>query len=128
MNNIVLSAHDFAELAEPSSAYPVDERRRWQRQALDLQGFYQVVPARPNELWWGARVRDISPGGVGFVTHRSFAPGTELGFELIDPLGEPVHPGRIHVVYSFRLLDGGWLVGGRLANPLREELLEFLLP
>jgi hypothetical protein len=112
-------------VAPRHSPWQVLERRRHPRERVDLDAFFQAIPAGADELWWGARVRDLSAHGVGLITAREVPTGTELAIEITD-LPYKV---RALALHTRRLAGGGaWLTGCRLLQPLSDDDLWVLLP
>ncbi len=79
----------------------------------------------PESICWGAKVQDISRGGLGLLVCYPFKPGTFLAIDLRT--GEA--PGRTllaRVVHVQDQADGSWFVGCEFAATLTEAELEAL--
>jgi hypothetical protein len=101
------------------------DRRVWVRYSCDLESTCHSGHGH-DEVFWSARVRDISRGGVNLQLNRSFEPGTVLSLDV--PLG-PDHTPRtlqIKVVHAHPQGPGRWSLGCAFDKMLDEEdLLSF---
>ena len=77
----------------------------------------------PDALRWGAKVQDISRGGVGLLLCYPFKAGTTLAVDLGRAAGRTV---LARVVHAHDRADGTWLVGCEFAAPLSAEELAAL--
>lgn len=104
------------------------ERRSHPRQRVNLEAYFQPCPAGPDDLWWGALVHDLCPGGIGLLTHCDFALGTTLALELLDPVEGATFECIAIVAHVRRLFDGNRMIGCRFRKPLSDDEVWLLIP
>jgi hypothetical protein len=80
----------------------------------------------PDAISWGAKVQDISRGGLGLLLCYPFKAGTFLAVDLRGGDGGS-RTVLLRVVHAADQADGTWLVGGELAAPLSDAELAALL-
>jgi hypothetical protein len=96
--------------------------RVWVRHECNLPTICQPVAARgPDEPQWEARIRDISPGGVGLLAVRRFERGTGLAIEIPEAGDYAGDTLLARVVHINVLPEGGWLLGCAFVSPLSED-------
>ena len=101
------------------------ERRASVRHVCEQEALSRPLEL-PDAIGWGAKVQDISRGGVGLLLCYPFKPGTFLAVDL--GLGQAVSRSvLVRVVHATDQADGTWLVGCQFANALSEEELAALL-
>jgi hypothetical protein len=103
------------------------ERRKAERLACDLEGFYRPLGASPAGLWWLAGVRDLSVKGIGLILTRRLEPGTLLSVELQNAAETYQRTILARIVHVQETEDGSWRVGGMFISRLQEEELQALL-
>lgn len=97
------------------------ERRSAERQPCGLET--SCGRATDGENTWDARVIDISRTGVGLLLGRRFEPGTLLTFRLEGRTEGQSYNAIARVVHATRQVEGGWLLGCVLLDPLDESQL-----
>lgn len=104
------------------------ELRAAVRSICNLEIFCQPITTTGRDLWWMARMRDISPSGFGLTCSRRFEVGTFLAVELQTPSHQfpRVIPSR--VVHARTVANNpGWLIGCEFVSKLSEDELKGLL-
>src|SRR5262245_18404317 len=101
------------------------------RRALVRRQFGRDVPCRlvhseRQDARW-ARVKDISPGGVGLLVGSPFEAAPPVIVELTDSAGVRRFSLAARVAYARLLQDGTWRLGCVFANRLSEAELHALL-
>jgi hypothetical protein len=105
----------------------LSERRAWVRYPSDLDGYCQPGAGRKErDLWWQARILNISAGGAGLVLNHRFAQGTILSVELPSTRETPFILQLSRVVHVSAQPDGSWLIGCEFATRLRDSELRAL--
>lgn len=104
----------------PEAAAPLGERRASVRKLCDWEGYCERMGGRSDQLWWFARVRDLSAHGIGLFLKHCFEPGTLLLIELASPDRQRSHRFRAQVVRAKPEADG-WLMGCAFLNILSPE-------
>jgi hypothetical protein len=110
-------------LREPDERVPT-ERRAWVRCCCTGECHVRGADRLP-DVFEAARVRDISPHGIGLVLTSRVARGSMLDLEF--PGAEFNRVLLAQVVHVTRQPDGTWLVGCQFAFPLDVSELHFLL-
>lgn len=119
---IVMSEPQPRVSGEPSAGVCSD-RRAYVRLASDLSATC-TASGRAGEPGWAARVRDISPGGVGLILEHRFRPGTRLSLELRARTGELLQTVQARVAHATAILEAGnpcWLLGCAFDRPLSDD-------
>jgi hypothetical protein len=100
------------------------ERRASVRHVCHLEAVSRPLES-PDALCWGARVRNISVGGLSLLLCYPFKPGASLAVDLHGQsrLGTQL----VKVVHVREQGDGTWLVGCAFATPLDDAELRALL-
>jgi hypothetical protein len=99
-----------------------------ERQACNLRTSCHPVAARTGaDLLWSAKVRDISPRGVGLVLDRRFEPGTALAIEVPEAPARPAETLLVRVAHATELPGGQWLLGCSFLNELGSDEIQLLL-
>jgi hypothetical protein len=102
---------------------PEEDRRVWVRFPSGLETTLQ--PARgPDAPRLGARVRDVSRGGILLVLDRPFEPGEMLSVELPAVEGQPPSTVLACVVRAAEAAGGEWSVGCAFAAELADDDLQ----
>jgi hypothetical protein len=102
-----------------------EERRAFVRYPCALDVACQAAHSS-DDLWWNARVADISVGGLGMALGRPFERGTVLEVEFQAAGGEWRRQ-QARVVRVQRRDDGGWHVGCEFVERIGDDLLADLL-
>jgi hypothetical protein len=111
-------------MANPTIPFRV-ERRAWVRLPSDKDVRCQEISQTPHSGWLG-KVRNVSRGGIGFVSKRRILPGTELLIELVTNTGE-LRRLLVRTVYTRLEKNGRWITGCAFASTLiSEELQSFI--
>jgi hypothetical protein len=113
-------------LAEPAPAprAVLAERRASVRHVCDQEVLSRPLEM-PDSISWGAKVHDISRGGLGLLICYPFRPGTFLAIDLRT--GEaPSRTLLVRVVYAKDQADGSWFVGCEFIAPLTDTELDSL--
>jgi hypothetical protein len=106
----------------PAGAPP--ERRVSVRHVCEQEALSRPLEL-PDAISWGAKVQDISQGGIGLLLCYPFKPGACLAVDL--RLGQAAsRTVLVRVVHAGDQADGTWLVGGKFLAPLSEEELAAL--
>jgi hypothetical protein len=100
-----------------------EDRRVWVRHPADLETTYQPAD-RSEAVRLGARVRNISLGGVSLAVNRAFEPGDLLSVELPGATEESRCKVLACVVHVAPVSDGEWVLGCTFSRELSEEDLE----
>jgi hypothetical protein len=106
------------------------ERRAYVRLESDLTAACRRPAGRSLEPGWTAKVRDLSPGGIGLLLRHRFRPGTVLTLDLRDGTGRLLRTVSARVVHVTPLLVEGiptWLLGCAFDQPLSDEAFRALL-
>jgi hypothetical protein len=102
---------------------PVD-RRASVRHVCDQEALSRPLE-NSDTISWGAKVQDISRGGVGLLLCYPFKPGTFLAIDLrLSQTATRTLLAR--VVHVKDQADGSWLVGCEFAAPLGKAELDAL--
>lgn len=104
--------------AEPGNA-PMEQRTR-DRHRCELQATCQQV-AETEQPLWEAQVQNISPLGVGLLSHTPIEAGTLLNVQLRNPLGETLPTLLACVVHTTTQPTGDWLLGCNFMRNLCED-------
>jgi hypothetical protein len=67
--------------------------------------------------------QDLSSGGIGFILHRRFDPGTLLAIELERPKRDSWALLPARVMHAISQPDGNWKLGCALVKAMSEEEL-----
>jgi hypothetical protein len=104
------------------------ECRAWERQPCDLRTACQPIAAsRGHELSWPAKIRDLSPGGVGLVIERRFEPGVILFLELTSTTSGSPETLMARVIHATPLARHRWLLGCAFCSRLSPAKIQSLL-
>jgi hypothetical protein len=110
-----------------AGAAPEEDRRAWVRYQADAETVCQPYSAGEDDLWWQARVRDVSAGGVGLLLSRRFEPGAILTIDLWAGAGDGSRSLLGRVRHATRH-GTEWLVGCEFLWTLGDDELHALLP
>jgi hypothetical protein len=100
------------------------ERRASVRHVCSVEAVSRPLES-PDALCWGARVKDISAGGVSLMLCYPFKPGASLAVDLHAQ--SRVGTLLVKVVHVSEQDDGTWLLGCEFAAPLSDTELKALL-
>ncbi len=106
---------------------PEEERRVWVRFPSGLETTLQPANG-PDGPRLGARVRDVSRGGIHLVLDRPFEAGEMLSVELPAAEGQPPSTVLACVVRASEAEGGAWSVGCTFAAELGEDDLQAFRP
>jgi hypothetical protein len=95
------------------------ERRASVRHVCEREGLSRPVEL-VDSISWGARVQDVSAGGLGLRLCYPFKPGAALAVDLRDDAGR-TRTFLVRVVHAADQADGTWFLGCEFANALSEE-------
>jgi hypothetical protein len=79
--------------------------------------------SKADDIWLMGISRDLSTGGIGFILHRRFDPGTLLMVELQRPQRDSWGQLSARVLSATSQSDGNWRLGCALMSALSEEAL-----
>lgn len=100
------------------------ERRASVRHVCDKEALSRPLEL-PDAISWGAKIQNISLGGLGLLLCYPFKPGTFLAVDLqVGQLASRTL--LVRVVHVTDQADGTWSVGCEFAAPLNEEELAAL--
>jgi hypothetical protein len=102
-----------------------EDRRAFVRYPCALDVSCQAARSS-DDLWWNARVCDISLGGLGMALGRPFERGTVLEVEF-QGAGGQWRRQQARVAHVERRDDGGWQVGCEFVERIGDDLLADLL-
>ena len=101
------------------------ERRAAVRHVCDQEALSRPLDL-PDAISWGAKVHDISRGGLALLLCYPFKPGTCLAVDL--RLGQaPSRTLLVRVVHVTDQADSTWSLGCEFAAPLSDQELAVLL-
>ena len=95
------------------------DRRASVRHVCDQEALSRPLEL-PDAISWGAKVHDISRGGLGLLLCYPFKPGTFLAVDLQSSRAVS-RTLLVRVVHVTDQADGSWFVGCEFAAPLTEE-------
>lgn len=110
----------------PASRLVAAERRVSDRYATDLEALTRPLETQ-DSLWWGARVRDVSTGGIGLSLLYPFRPGTYLAIDLKGQKGGGQRTLLTRVVHVKDQPEGGWYVGCEFVKELTASDLALIV-
>jgi hypothetical protein len=114
----------LADLA-PAPRAPGGDRRASVRHVCDQEALSRPLEL-PDAISWGAKVHDVSRGGLGLLLCYPFKPGTFLAVDL--RCGQAAsRTVLVRVVHATDQADGTWSVGCEFAAPLSDAELAALL-
>ncbi len=99
---------------------PPGDRRASLRQLCNWEGYCERTSGSSDQLWWFARVRDLSAHGIGLLLKHRFEPGTQLLVEVGAPEQHRSQRFRARVAHATPEPDG-WLMGCEFVNALEGE-------
>jgi hypothetical protein len=102
---------------------PEEDRRVWVRFPSGLQTALRPAGG-PDGPRLGARVQDVSRGGIRLVVDRPFEAGELLSVELPEAEGRPPSTVLACVVRAAAAEGGAWLVGCTFAAELADDDLD----
>ena len=95
------------------------------RYGLTPRGLHQLVTRKGQDLWWNARIIDVSVGGIALVLTRAASVGDRLGVDLREA-HQSVERNAVARVVHVHEVRGGWQVGCAWLGPLAEDELALL--
>jgi hypothetical protein len=124
----------MSESKDPGAPEPESpggkERRVRVRYPTDRESMCQPGEGRLDQVWWLARITDISTTGIALVLQQlrqKFPAGTLLTVELQNWAGDVSRTLQARVVHMTPNPEGGWIMGCAFVTPLTEEDLKALL-
>ncbi len=78
---------------------------------------------KADDIWLMGTSQDLSAGGISFILHRRFDPGTLLTIELERPKRCTWGQLPARVLHASPRPDGHWQLGCALVHALSEEEL-----
>jgi PilZ domain len=116
-----------AEAPRDDMSLAVECRVR-ERHPCELPTSCQPLAARAdNDFLWPAKLRDISPSGVGLVVGRRFEPGTCLAVEFPGTGATPAEVLFARVAHATARPGGYWLLGCAFVSDLSEHEVQTVL-
>lgn len=101
------------------------ERRRDRRYPCTREVFYQLMSRKGQDLWWNARIVDVSVGGIRLLLTRSVTVGDRVAIDLREA-HDGVERNAVARIVHARVTDKGWNVGCAWLGPLTIEELALL--
>jgi hypothetical protein len=101
------------------------ERRTTPRYPCSREVFYQLMTRKGQDLWWDARILDVSLGGVALTLTRSVSMGDRIAVDLREA-HQGVERNAVARVVHVGEVRGGWKVGCAWLGPLTPEELALL--
>lgn len=116
-------------IAMPAEPAPASRRGLERRQAprfpCSREVYYQLVTRKGQDLWWNARIVDVSVGGIALVLTRPASAGDRLAVDLREA-HQGVERNAVARVVHAREVRGSWQVGCAWLGPLAEDELALL--
>jgi hypothetical protein len=103
-----------------------EERRTAPRYDCSHDVFYQIMSRQTDDLWWKAKIRDVSAGGFALEIHASIPNGTHLTVDLSEAHSGLERKRVAKVVHCRQTSTGGWLVGCAWSGDLDQDELRLL--
>ncbi|HEV3115902.1 MAG TPA: PilZ domain-containing protein [Gemmataceae bacterium] len=103
-----------------------EERRAWVRYPSSQTTLCQERTAQTYDLWFMARVCDISPNGIRLLLGHTFTLGDTVSIEPIrtkEPFGRAL---EARVIYANEEKRGAWIIGCEFVVPLSDDELDTL--
>jgi hypothetical protein len=107
-------------------ATPAPERRAWVRYPSNQTTLCQEKSAQTYDLWFMARICDVSPNGMRLLLGHAFELGIEVAIEPIRierPFGRAI---RARIIYSNEEKRGVWVIGCEFTEALTVQEIEML--
>jgi hypothetical protein len=104
----------------------LEERRAWVRYPSSQTTLCQEKTAQTYDLWFMARICDISQNGIRLLLGHSFALGDTVSVEPIrtkEPFSRAL---EARVIYSNEEKRGAWIIGCEFLVPLSGEEFDML--
>src|SRR5437588_10204060 len=104
----------------------VPERRAWVRYPSNQTTLCQEKTAQTYDLWFMARICDVSPNGMRLLLGHAFELGIEVAIEPIrieQPFGRAI---RARIIYSNEEKRGVWVIGCEFTEALTVQEIEML--
>jgi hypothetical protein len=108
-----------------SNPGPGQERRTTPRFPCCREVFYQLLTSQGQDLWWNARIVDVSLGGSTLVLTRSVRVGDRIAVDLREA-HQGVERNAVARVVHVREARGGWQIGCAWLGPLTQDELALL--
>lgn len=102
------------------------ERRAWVRYPSNQTTLCQEKSAQTYDLWFMARICDVSPNGMRLILSHAFELGDVVA---IEPIKAPQPFGRAlqaRVIYSNEEKRGSWTIGCEFTDPITGPELDSL--
>jgi hypothetical protein len=102
------------------------ERRAWVRFPSTQTTLCQEKTAQTYDLWFMAKILDISPNGMRLLLGHAFDLGSVVAIEPIrttQPIGRSLHA---RIIYCNEEKRGLWVIGCEFTSPLAEQEIEAL--
>jgi hypothetical protein len=100
------------------------EKRASVRHVCNVEAVSRPLES-PDALSWGARVKNLSAGGISLKLCYQFKPGATLAVDLHAQ--NRVGTLFVKVVHVSEQDDGTWLLGCEFATPLNDAQVKALL-
>jgi len=117
----------MSQLKEESPSASTRDRRAWVRYPSNQTTLCQEKTAQTYDLWFMARILDISQTGIRLLLGHAFELGVEVAVEPIraaKPFGRAL---QARVVNSNEEKRGAWVIGCEFTTPLSVQELETLV-
>jgi hypothetical protein len=101
------------------------ERRTTPRYPCSREVFYQLMTRKGQDLWWNARILDVSLGGGALVLTRHVNVGDRIAVDLREAHRGVERNAVARIIHGHEV-HGGWQVGCAWLGPLMPEELSLL--
>ena len=109
-----------------SHGTPRTERRCWVRYPCN-QAAFSLSLSPPEYIFWTARARDISRGGLSLDLSQRFDPGTILAVKVLSTNQTSAHALTVRVIHIREQEAGSWRVGCEFIDELSDDDLHAIL-
>jgi hypothetical protein len=117
---------DVINSTQVSHGTPTTERRCWVRYPCNQAAFSRSL--FPEEyIFWTARARDISRGGLSLDLSQRFEPGTVLAVEVLSTNQTSARALHVRVIHLREQEGGSWRVGCEFLDILSDDDLHAIL-
>src|SRR5262249_51656881 len=101
------------------------ERRTTPRFPCSREVFYQLMTRKGQDLWWNARILDVSLGGTALILTRSVGVGDRIAVDLREA-HQGVERNAVARVIHVREMRSAWQIGCAWLGPLTQDELALL--
>jgi hypothetical protein len=101
------------------------DRRETPRFLCNRDVFYQVLSLKGEELWWKAKIHDVSAGGVGMMLDVPLKTSARISIDLSEA-HQGIERKAVARIIFCRQLPGGYFTGCAWLGTLTQEELNLL--